>query len=112
MYISKVYWDDTYDENGPPNYIKRFKMELDRVFKVDETQLKAQAAKYSEDKAWLVLDRPTIADFSPMGWLARLPALKEPLEIDTNQCRVPMKYVEKLCSQEGMGKVQAKMQQS
>ncbi|KAL4399764.1 hypothetical protein ACI68E_002673 [Malassezia pachydermatis] len=110
LYFSNVYWKNAYQEEVPPTVIKRFSTELDRVYKVYEKQLSAQFAKYGEDKAWLVLDRPTAADFSAMGWLGLLPDIKDKLGVNTEQYPVLMKYVEKLRAQEGLAKVFAKLQ--
>ena len=96
LFFSKMFWPSTFNENAPENVIKRFRTELDRVFRVYERRLKHQASMYGEDRAFLALDRPTIADFSALGWIVMLPDYASKIDIDLAEYETLAKYIDRL----------------
>lgn len=96
LYFAKVYWKSAYNEDPSPVVLNRFKNELDRVFRVYEHRLQHQASLYGEDKAFLAFDRPTIADYSALGWLGMLPDVAGKLEINIQEYGILNKYIDRL----------------
>ena len=96
LYFAKMFWKTAYGEDPTQVTLNRFKNELDRVFHVYEHRLQRQASLNGEDKAFLALDRPTIADYSALGWLGMLPDVAGKLEIDMQKYGILNKYIERM----------------
>ena len=96
LYFAKMFWKTAYGEDPTQVTLNRFKNELDRVFHVYEHRLQRQASLNGEDKAFLALDHPTIADYSALGWLGMLPDVAGKLEIDMQKYGILNKYIERM----------------
>lgn len=96
LYFAKMYWKVAYGEDPPRMVEVRFRDELHRVFQVYEKRLQHQVQQFGEDKAYLALDHPSIADYSAFGWLGLLPDIAEKLEVDLSKYGVLTKYIERL----------------
>ena len=95
LFYAKTSWKGKYDEDAPKNVIRRFSDELQRVLAVFEQQLKKQTEKHGEERAWLALDRITVADFTTLAWFGLLPNYGEPLEVDLAKFPYIAKYIER-----------------
>ncbi|KAI3626606.1 hypothetical protein CBS9595_001967 [Malassezia furfur] len=109
LHFSKMYWQDKYHEEAPENVVSRFRDETNRVLSVYEGQLQRQTEKYGEEKAWLVLDHPTVADFSAMPWLGSLAKFGDKLAIDLTQYPHVFKYVKMYLQLPSVAKVLEKL---
>lgn len=110
LFYSQVYWKDAFGEDPPETVVKRFNNELHRVLSVYEEQLKAQTEKNGASKAWLALDRPTIADFSAFVWLSILTRFGDKLGEDLAKYPHVSKYIELVESLDSVKELRKRVQ--